>query len=436
MPSQHAAGAGRPAGGGGRRRDRTHSLYGMAYDVWGVRGLFPSLGDGWIHLDTQVGMQIADSVARTVSAAFRTSVSDPSGTYPSARRSAGILETTRAAVADLVGADPAGVVLGPNRATLLTRLAEASRRRLGIGTEIVLSRVDDEENITPWLRAAHLYGSYVRWAEVDIENFELPTWQYADLIGEGTALVAVTAASSTLGVKPEVAAVAKLSREVGALTVVDAACLAAYEPVDIHALGADVLALDAAVWGGPPVGALVFRDPAVIDKLDRVSLDPTATGPARLEVGTHQYALLAGMVASIEVLADLDPPSGQRGAGAAQGPSRRERLVRSMTSLREYHEGLFEHLVSSLRGLPLVMVLGARAESVPMLSFTVAGVPAHRVTQRLADNGICALTSRGGSRVLDAIGVGEVGGAVTIGLGHYTTVHEVDQLVRVVASLG
>lgn len=399
----------------------------MAYDVWGVRGLFPSLGDGWIHLDAQVGMQLADSVARTVSAAFRTSVSDPSGTYPSARRSAGILDTTRAAVADLVGGDPAGVVLGPNRATLMGRLAEASRRRLGIGTEIVLSRVDDEENITPWLRAAHLYGSYVKWAEVDIENFELPSWQYGDLIGEATALVAVTAASSTLGVRPEVPAIAKLAAAAGAMTVVDAAYLAPYEPIDIEALGADVLALDAAAWGGPPIGALVFRDPGVLARLERVSLDPVSTGPEALEVGGHQYAMLAGVVASIEVLAKLDPSA---------GGSRRERVVRSMTSLRDYQSGLFEHLVGSLRSLPLVMVLGVATDTVPMLSFTVAGVPAHRVTQRLADNGICALTSRSGSRVLDAIGVGEVGGAVTIGLGHYTTVHEVDQLVRVVASLG
>ncbi|GAA4805393.1 cysteine desulfurase-like protein [Tomitella cavernea] len=408
----------------------------MEYDVWGVRGLFPSLGDGWIHLDAQVGMQIADSVARTVSTAFRTSVSDPSGAYPSARRSAGILDTARAAVADLVGADPAGVVLGPNRATLLARLAEASRRRLGIGTEVVLSRVDDEENITPWLRAAHLYGSYVKWAEVDIENFELPTWQYAELVGEATALVAVTAASSTLGVKPEVAAVAKLASAAGALTVVDAAFLAPYEPVDIHELGVDVLALDSAIWGGPPVGALVFRDPAVIDRLERVAIDPTATGPAMLEVGAHQYAMLAGMVASIEVLAGLasSPSPGYRGAAAPE--PRRERIVRSMSALRAHQAGLFDHLVGSLRSLPLVMVLGARSASVPMLSFTVAGVPAHRVTQRLADNGICALTSRGGSRVLEAIGVGEVGGAVTVGLGHYSTVHEVDQLVRVVASLG
>src|SRR5699024_2718615 len=140
----------------------------------------------------------------------------------------------------------------------------------------------------------------------------------------------------------------------GALTVVDAAYAAPYGPVDIDDLGADVLALDASAWGGPPIGALVFRDPEMLGRLERVSIDPAATGPAALEVGAHQYALLAGTVASIEVLAGLAPGSGA--AGGTPEPPRRDRIVRSMTALREYHEGLFEHLVGSLRALPLVMV--------------------------------------------------------------------------------
>ena len=400
----------------------------MGYDVWGVRGLFPSLGDGWIHLDAQAGMQIPDSVASTVSAAFRTSVSDPAGAYPSAQRSAGILDTTRAAIADLVGGRPEGVVLGPNRATLLDRLAAACTRRLGIGTEVLLSRLDDEANIAPWLNAAHLYGSYVKWAEVDIENYELPAWQYGELITDATTLVAVTAASSRLGVMPDIAAVSKLAHQVDAMMVVDAASLAPYRAIDIDALGADVLALDAAGWGGPPVGALVFRDPSELDRLDSQSFDPQAAGPERLEVGAHQFAMLAGVVASVESLAKL---------GGRISGSRRTRLVAAMNELSEYHAGLFEHLYASLRSLPLVMVLGTDGHNgVPMLSFTVAGIPAAKVTQRMADNGICALATRGGSRVLDAIGVSEIGGAVTIGLGHYTTAHEVDQLVRVIASLG
>lgn len=400
----------------------------MAYDVWGARGLFPSLGDGWIHLDAQAGMQVPDAVAGTVAAALRSSVSDPAGPYPSARRGAGIVEAARAAMADMVGADPAGVVLGPDRYTLLMRLARASRRRLGIGTDVVLSRLDDEAAVVPWLEAADLYGSAVKWAEIDNEAHDLPEWQYADLIGETTGVVSVTAASSRLGVMPRVREITDRARTVGALSVVDVHSLAPYRPVDITALGADVVTLDCAGWGGPQIGALVVRDPGLLGALPSLSPDPAAAGPARLESTPHQFALLAGVVSSVETLAGLVP--GEAG-------DRRTRLVAAKGRLADYHRGLTEDLVAALRTLPLVMVLGAAAEdTVPMLSFTVAGVSADRVVQRLAENGICALATRYGSRALETIGVLEIGGAVTIGLGPYTTGPEIDQLIRVIASLG
>lgn len=121
----------------------------MAYDVARVRGLHPSLGDGWVHFDAPAGMLIPDSVATTVSTAFRRSGASMVGAHPSARRSAALLEAAREAVADLVNADPAGVVLGSDRAVLLSSLAEASSARAGLGYEVVVSRLDDEANIAP-----------------------------------------------------------------------------------------------------------------------------------------------------------------------------------------------------------------------------------------------------------------------------------------------
>ncbi|EUA86829.1 aminotransferase class-V family protein [Mycobacterium ulcerans str. Harvey] len=121
----------------------------MAYDVARVRGLHPSLGDGWVHFDAPAGMLIPDSVATTVSTAFRRSAASTAGAHPSARRSAAVLQTAREAVADLVNADPAGVVLGADRAVLLSALAEASSSRAGLGYEVIVSRLDDEANIAP-----------------------------------------------------------------------------------------------------------------------------------------------------------------------------------------------------------------------------------------------------------------------------------------------
>ena len=150
----------------------------MAYDVARVRGLHPSLGDGWVHFDAQNGMLLPDSVATTVSTAFRGSMTTGQGPHPAAQRSAAVLHAARQAVADLVGADPRGVVLGADRAILLTSLADASSSRVGLGHELVVTRLDDEANIAPWLRAANRYGAKVKWAEVDIETGELPAWQW------------------------------------------------------------------------------------------------------------------------------------------------------------------------------------------------------------------------------------------------------------------
>jgi cysteine desulfurase family protein (TIGR01976 family) len=398
----------------------------MAYDVARVRGLHPSLGDGWVHFDAQAGMLIPDSVATTVSTAFRRSAASTAGAHPSARRSAAVLEAARAAVADLFNADPAGVVLGADRAILLSSLAEASSSRAGLGYEVIVSRLDDEANIAPWLRAAHRYGAKVKWAEVDIETGELPTWQWESLIGKSTRLVAVTSASGTLGTVTDLRAMTKLVHDVGGLVVVDHSAAAPYRLLDVKETDADVVAVNAVGWGGPPVGAIVFRDPALINTFGSVSTDPHATGPARLEVGAHQFGLLAGVVASIEYLAALDE--------SARG-SRRERLSLSMQSATSYLNRIFDYLMVSLRSLPLMMLIGRPEARIPVVSFALNGVPAERVVQRLADNGILAVSNES-SRVLEALGANEVGGAVTVALAHYSTMAEVDQLVRALASLG
>jgi len=398
----------------------------MAYDVARVRGLHPSLGDGWVHFDAPNGMLVPDSVATTVSTAFRGSLTTTAGAHPSAKRSAAVLDAARHAIADLVNGDARGVVLGPDRAVLLNSLADASSSRVGLGYETVVTRLDDEANIAPWLRAANRYGAKVKWAEVDIETGELPTWQWENLINKSTRLVAIASASSTLGTVTDLRAATKLMHEDGGLVVVDHSAAAPYRLIDINEVDADVVAVNALAWGGPPIGALVFREPAIINTFGSIALNPYATGPERLEIGAHQYGYLAGVVASVEYLAALDE--------TATG-TRRERLATSMQSASSYMTRLFDYLLVSLRSLPLIMVIGRPEVAIPVLSFVVREVPAERVVQRLADNGVLAIANAS-SRVLDVIGVNDIGGAVTVGLAHYSTTAEVDQLVRALASLG
>jgi cysteine desulfurase len=398
----------------------------MAFDVAAIRGQFPALGDGWIHLDAPAGMQVPEQVATAVSTALRAPVSAPGGVFPASQRAEAIVDAARRSIADLVGCEPAGVVLGPNPAVLLQRLAEAMGAGWVIGDEVIVSRLDHQQNIAPWLTVAQRSGATTRWAEIDIETCELPAWQYEGLITHRTKVVAVTAASGVVGTRPDLAKITELAHASDALVVVDASSAAPFVPMDIKALGADVVAVSATAWGGPTVGALAFADPSLLDRLPACSLGPHHAGPGRLELGQHAYPLLAGLVASIEYLANLDD--------AASG-TRRERLRTSIGSAKSYQAGMLGKLISELRGLLHVTVIGDAMRRIPALAFTVTDVKASNAIVHLADRGICAFADDVPSGVFGALGVAEVGGAVRIGLAHYTTSAEIGALVEAVAAL-
>ncbi|TCP57003.1 cysteine desulfurase family protein (TIGR01976 family) [Tamaricihabitans halophyticus] len=398
----------------------------MAFDVARIRGLFPALGDGWVHLDGTVGMQVPEQVATAVSTALRAPVSAPGGIFPASQRAEAIVAAARRAVADLVGADPAGVVLGPNAPVLLGRLAEALSTNWMLGDEVVCSRLDEQLNIAPWQVAAQRVGANVRWGEIDIETCELPSWQYDRLVTERTKVVAVTAASGSVGTRPDLSTIADAAHRVGAMLVVDASFAAPFMPLDIDELGADVLALSAQGWGGPTLGALVFADPRAIDRLPGYALAAEASGPERLEVGPHAHPALAGLVASVDYLAELDD--------VASG-SRRERLLTSLNSARAYHSGLLGELLSELRMLPHVQLIGDAMRRIPVLAFTIARRKAGDVVEHLARRGLCAFADDTPTGVFGTLGVGEVGGAVRVGFAHYTNATEVTRLVDALAEL-
>ncbi|MGH3516885.1 MAG: cysteine desulfurase-like protein [Haloechinothrix sp.] len=393
----------------------------MPFDVARIRGQFPALGDGWIHLDGAAGMLAPEQVASAVSTAMRAPVSSPGGKFPASQRAESIVAAARRAVADLVGADPSGVVLGSSASVLLRRLGNALTEKWTIGDEVVVSRLDEPGNQDPWLRAAQRIGAVVRWGEIDIETCELPAWQYENIVSARTKAVALTAASGTVGTRPDVPTVAEFAKKVGALVVVDATYMTPFVPVDLTALGADVLAISALSWGGPAVGALVFRDPDLLERLGSVSLEPNARGPARLELGRHAYPMLAGLVASVEFLAGLDD---------AAGGSRRERLLTSLESVKTYTGHLLARLAADLHALTHVMVIGDAMRRIPAIAFTVAGRKASEVVEHLTSRGVCAFADDGSSGVFASLGVAEVGGAVRIGLAYYSNEFEVNQLVR------
>ncbi len=396
-------------------------------DVARVRGQFPGLSDGFVHTDAPAGTLMPESVVHAVSSAMRVPVANRGGVFPASARTEGLVAGARSAVADLVGGLPGGVVLGPNTTTLTYALARALSRHWLPDDEVVVSRLDHDANIRPWLQMAQRVGAVVRWAEVDIETGELPAWQYDDLITSRTRVVAVTAASNAIGTRPDVAAIAARAHAVGALVYVDAVQAAPHVFLDRTALGADFLAVSAYTWCGPHVGAVV-ADPALLAELEPERLLPSpGRVPERFEIGTPSFELYAGVTAAVDHLAGLcDDATG----------SRRDRLYTSMSAVAAYEGGLFDWLDQALRAMRHVQVVGFPEHTTPTLSFTVPGMRPRQVAVELSRRGICAWDGDFYARELfDALGVNDAGGAVRLGLAHYNTAEEVGYVIDSVAAL-
>jgi cysteine desulfurase family protein (TIGR01976 family) len=313
--------------------------------------------------------------------------------------------------------------------TALTWLfARALARSWRPGDEVVVSRLDHDANVRPWVQVAAEHRVEVRWAEVDIETGELPAWQYEELLTPRTRLVALTAASSAIGTCPDVAGITARAHAVGALTFVDAAHAAAHLFLDQAELGADFLAVSAAKWGGPHLGA-VSAHPQLLAQVQPDKLLPAPDRvPDRFETGGAPVELHAGVPAAVDHLAGLC---------AETDGGRRDRLRVSMAAVERYEQELLGRLVTGLRRMPHLQLLGAPVRSTPTVSFTVPGLRPRQVAAELARQGVCAWDGDQYARELfDALGVTEAGGAVGVGLLHYNTAEEVDRLLDAVAVLG
>src|SRR5499427_9322340 len=206
----------------------------MALDVSAVRAGYPALADGYAYLDGAAGTQVPGCVIDAISAAYRSGLGNSGGEFPASKRSDAITTECRQAVADLVGGTADGVILGPNMTTLTYRLAAALAKTWQPGDEVIVSRLDHDANIRPWIQAAAAAGAVVRWAEVDAATGELAAEQYAELIGGRTRLVAVTAASNVIGTRPDVPAITAMARDAGALSYVDGVHATPHGPVDVR----------------------------------------------------------------------------------------------------------------------------------------------------------------------------------------------------------
>jgi cysteine desulfurase family protein (TIGR01976 family) len=399
----------------------------MALDLASIRAAYPALRDGYAYLDGAGGTQVPASVISAIAGAYEGGIGNVGGAFPASARSDAIVEAARAAVADLVGGDPHGVVLGPNMTTLTYRFAYALARTWRPGDEIVLSRLDHDANVRPWVQAAERAGATVRWAEVELPAGELPAEQYDTLLTDRTRLVAVTAASNVLGTMPDVAAITKRAHDAGAFAYVDGVHATPHGPVDVAALGADFYATSAYKWSGPHIGAVVAA-PSLLEDVHPDKLASSTTDvPERFETGTSPFADLAGVTAAVDHLAALDPE--------ATG-SRRQRVLASMTAVEAHEQAELAHLLDGLTALPGVRLVGAPRRRTATVYFTVDGRTPQEVAEHLAGRKVNVWNGHNYAWELTAaLGIRDHGSAVRAGLVHYNDRSDVDRLLAAVSEL-
>jgi len=399
-------------------------------DIDTVRKHYPALTDGWAYLDGAAGTQVPDAVVDAIAMAYRQGIGNQGGVFAASRRSDGHVDDARGAVTDLVGGvDPRGVVLGPNTTTLVLRLAQALSDTWRPGDEVVVTRLDHDANVRPWVRWAERAGVTVRWVDPRVPSTDLETEAFDGVLSARTRVVAVTAASNLTGSIPDVAAIARRAHDVGATVVVDGVHATPHVPVDMVALGADVWLTSAYKWSGPHVGALI-ADPAFLEPLRPDKLAPASDEiPWRFETGTPPFADLAGVSAAVDHLAGL--------AGSPSATvSRRERIIESMGAVAAYELDLFARLHDGLAAMEHVELVGSPTRRTATVYFRVRGHDPGRVAEHCARARVNVWAGHMYAWELTGLlGVRETGGGVRAGLVHYNDEGDVDRLLDAVDDL-
>ena len=399
-----------------------------------IRAQFPALSQQVnaqpaIFLDNPGGTQVPDVVIAALSDYLTHHNANRGGPFATSQRSDAIIEEAHAAVADLLhAASPDEIVFGPNMTTLTFSLSRALGRELGPGDEIIVTRLDHDANITPWVMMAEDRGVTVRWADFNPDDCTLDMDGLRQLLNERTRLLAVGYASNATGTINDVATLTRWAHEVGALIFVDAVQYAPHGPLDVQALGCDLLACSAYKFFGPHVGMLYGRYD-LLDRLTAYKVRPAKNQPPhKFETGTQNHEGMAGVLAAVNYLARLGQPH------AAAPGQRRQQLQAGMEAIQQYDQILNAAILSELDGLPGVTVHGITDRDrlpwrVPTVSFTAAGRHPADIAAALAARGIFVWHGNYYAlAVTERLGLEEQGGMVRIGAVHYNTLDEIARL--------
>ncbi|MDQ2739592.1 MAG: cysteine desulfurase-like protein [Actinomycetota bacterium] len=392
----------------------------MTYDVEAVRSHFPALKTGAAFFDTPGGSQVPDTVAATIRDTLVAGISNRGQESAAARVADDVVVAARAALADLLGADAGGIVFGRSMTQLTYDFARTIAKTWRAGDEVVVTRLDHDANIRPWVQAAEAVGATVRWADFEPTTGELTADDVARQLSDRTRLVAVTGASNLIGTRPPLAEIAALVHSHDALFAVDGVHLTPHFPIEVAAIGADLFACSPYKFLGPHCGVMAGRPELLAELRPDKLLPATDSVPEKFELGTLPYELLAGAAAAVDFIASLSP---------VDVGDRRERIVSAMTAIAGHEEHLQLRIERALAELPDVVAHSRAQSRTPTLLLTFADRTALDVSRALANRNINAPV--GSFYALEAsrrLGLGD-GGAMRVGLAPYTNDEDVDRLL-------
>jgi cysteine desulfurase family protein (TIGR01976 family) len=390
----------------------------MTLDVVAVRARFPALTAGAAHFDGPGGSQTPDTVARAVRDTLVSPIANRGSITRAEQNAEAVVQAARSAMADLLGADPQGIVFGRSMTQLTFDMARTLAKTWSAGDEVVVSRLDHDANVRPWVIAAETAGATVRWIDFDPVSTELTVDHVTDQLGERTRLVALTGASNLLGTRPDLTAIADQVHRVGALLYVDGVHLTAHAGIDVAALGADFFACSPYKFFGPHCGVLA-ASPDLLDDLHPDKLAPSTDDvPERFELGTLPYELLAGTTAAVDFIADL----------AATTGNRRQRIVTSMHAVDEYEDVLRQRIELGLADLNTVTLHSRARHRTPTLLITFDNRSVDDAYRFLAELDVNAPAGTFYAyEPARRLGLDE--GGLRIGLAPYTSDSDVDRLL-------
>jgi cysteine desulfurase family protein (TIGR01976 family) len=376
-------------------------------DLGAVRRRFSSLQGDFTFLDAPGGSQVPDEVGDAMARCLREASANIGAPYETSRRVAAILEGAEQRSARFLGCEPREIVFGTNMTSLNFALSRTAGRDFQAGDEILVSSLDHDGGVAPWLELAHDRDLVVRHVELNDDT----TLDFDDLqtkLSDRTRVVAFAWASNAIGTVTDARRVCELAHSVGALAWIDAVHYAAHEPIDVRAVDADVLLCSPYKFCGPHLG-IAYGRAEVIERWRPYKARPSATSPLgrRFETGTMPYELLAGLNATFDYLDDIG----------------------GFEAIVPYERALGERFLAALPGAARVYGLQTMDGRVPTFLVNLDGVPASQVAGRLAERGIgvWAHDSWYALNLYERFGYGS-DGAVRIGFIHYNTADEVDRL--------